>query len=377
MRPTTLKTIILLCFILIFNSCSVLIVEENDVSNLSENYFICDSVESTPILYNLIWDPDENDSVMIKVSGPPCSYVGYESGWLKTKDIQINLDAKKSDQLLLKLRFGYSSKNGYQIRYNVLIDGIRLMERECFVEKDNRNIFTEYVDRVFLPLFRLDKFTLLGGTKKICNDFPLKDISFLPHTIDSLDGLNSCSIRDYFTISVKSNHAKISLYDKFSNEDVGIKVEARVNDFSRYQLLLLEPYNSEIPDTVIIAFQNYDFVNQCKMYVTNSCLQSKPLKRIKIRLEKSEIYPGDTINVSIHYIDDTGKELSFDSTARFEAGLVSGCESALVLNNKGEMKKYFEEICEPIRLVILDSVPWDVDNNIQLHIGYLPKDDEE
>ena len=95
-----------------------------------------------------------------------------------------------------------------------------------------------------------------------------------------------------------------------------------------------------------------------------------------LKKELSPIYPGDTINVSIHFIDDNGNEALFDSTARFEAGLVSGCESVLVLNCNGEMKKYFEEIREPIRLVILDSIPWDVDNKIQLHVGYLPEEEE-
>ncbi|HSD63118.1 MAG TPA: hypothetical protein VLB50_04940 [Ignavibacteriaceae bacterium] len=354
---------------LILHSCATISTNEKDISNLSESYFICDSVVSTPVSYRLEWSPKPSDSVYVYISGDPCYNIRYKSGWIKDSVVNINIDSKKSSSLWVALSFGLTSDEEYSIQYIASIENIELQNEKLFLQKSPDENTTDLKIKIYLPLFRLDSFDALFGKKFICSDKPVRDITFLPKMVDPALAKHSYTIKDYFRISVVSKNSDVEFYDKYLKKNAGKMIETRVNNFSKYQLNLTSPFEQDIDDTVMITYSIDDFNSKYEMYVTKNC-PSEEKKDIIIQIgDGSHLYPGDTVDVYVAYSDENGNIQHFSNNAIFEAGLLSGCNSAKIMNEKGELKNFFDEIKQPIRLVI--TFPYDSeDSQINLGVGY-------
>ena len=375
MKHLLSKSIITISIFVIFYSCSTQIIKENDICNLPENYFICDSVESTPVHYELIWEPKEGDSVFIEIKSGICTDVEYNSGWLKDSVIQINFDSKREAKLFYAHHFSLTSYNDYTIHYNVSINGYELIDRESKVRKDVGSNISKYVDYSYMPVARTGKFLVHGGLKKLCWDKPVKDIAFHPESIDSLKENNPYGIRDYFTISVESSYPEVTLFDKYLKRNEGNSVQARMNDFHKYQLKLLAPYESELDDSVFVHFSIDEFVSSYKMVVTKNCPTKKPIVReVFIEYDKTSIYPGDTLKAYVSYRDEKGNKVFFDKSTLFEAGIIKGCDFAFILDPDGQKKSYFYGLKQPIKVAVDDSMP-DGSENFILRVGHIPDED--
>ena len=357
---------------LIYFSCG----SNNDITRLPEKYFVCDSSASIPIQFKLTWQPKENDSISILASGGPCSAVNYRTGWLKDSIIKINQDAKSISAFNYYLSFGLSSEE-YVIHYTLSIDSINLIDEDRIINKESDKELTKHMILAYLPLYKFNNFKIFRGIKKICGDFPKEDIEFPPDYADSLVFEKSYDIRDYFTISVESGKSKVSLFDKFLNKDAGNAVKVRVNEFRKYMVNLLEPYESNTDDTVNVIFKNGDFVKVYKMLVTKSCLKKKNhVKELLVGFDNTSPDPGDTISVLLSYIDENGNQNLFNQNDKFEIGIVDGCDCADILSSDGEKKKLFNEIQQPIKIVIDNSIPGN-SANLRIRVGYIPNVDEE
>lgn len=364
--------IIVVGIVLIYFSCS----SNNDITRLPEKYFVCDSSASIPIQFKLTWQPKENDSISIQASGGPCSAVNYKTGWLKDSIIKINQDAKSITTFNYFLSFGLSSEE-YLIHYALSIDSINLIDEDRIIRKESRKELTKYMILAYLPLYKFNSFKIYRGIKKICWDFPKESIEFSPDYADSLVFEKSYDIRDYFTISVESSKSKVSLFDKYLNRNVGNAVKVRMNEFRKYMLNLLEPYKSNIDDTVRVIFKNGDFAKTYKMLITKSCLKKKNhVKKLLVSFDNTSPDPGDTISVLLSYIDENGNNNLFNKNDKFEVGIMDGCDCANILSRDGEKKKLFNEIQQPIRIVFDNTIPGN-SVNLRIRVGYIPKVDEE
>ncbi|MBE0538712.1 MAG: hypothetical protein IH620_03285, partial [Ignavibacterium sp.] len=110
------------------------------------------------------------------------------------------------------------------------------------------------------------------------------------------------------------------------------------------------------------------------MFISDECVPTKlDLREIKIKIGNGgSVYPGDTLDVYLSYKDKNGTEQKFNKNSVFEAGLISGCGAAKILNKNGELKQFFHRIQEPIRIVILDyeDSDWN-DRNVNIRIGFI------
>ena len=360
---------------LFLHSCAIISTNEKDISNLSESYFICDSVESTPVIYRLEWSPKPSDSVYINISGDPCYNVGYKSGWIRDSVVEINIDSKKSSSLWVALAFGLSGDEEYSMHYIASIDDIELQNEKLILQKNPEEDITELMTKIYLPLFRLNSFEPLFGKKFICSDKSVRDITFVPKMVDPALAKHSYTIKDYFKISIVSKNSDVEFYDKYLKKNAGKMIETRINNFGKYQLILISPYEQDMDDTVMITYSIDDFSSKYEMYIAKNCPREEK-KDIMIKIgDGKDINPGDTINVYVAYLDEQGDIRNFSNNAIFEAGLISGCNSAKIMNEKGELKDFFDEIKQPIKLVIPLQYDFD-DSQVDLRIGYLKEEGE-
>jgi hypothetical protein len=358
---------------LVFYSCSANLVKENDISNLSPNYFICDSVSSTPVLLTLKWNPKENDSIYIEGNGGPCAEIDYKTGWTRDSVISIKMDSKKEPELYFLFLFGLSSEEEYEVHFSVSINSKLLLDEDCLIKKDPKEKITKQIIFTYLPLFNFHKFKIFGGLNKLSKDYPEADINFAPYCVDSLECERHYNVTDYFNIELAAN-SKVTLYNKYLNENVGTKVKARVNEFRKYKVKLLEPYNDSIDDTVTITFSKDDFTSKYRIVVTKRFERKNPINNIIVKFESNSVYPGDTLNVKLSYRNEQGKICSFPDSAKFEAGVRYGCSFANILTHDGKLKKFVGEIKQPIRVVIDNFIPED-ESNVVLRVGHLPEGD--
>lgn len=356
------------CFIGIFNDQEP---DVTDISFLPEKYFICDSLDRTPVVFTLTWEPKENDSVFIELSGGICSMVEMKSGWLKDKVIQINVDAKQAAGFSAIMLFGLSSSQEYKIHCNFSLEGKYLLDQDCTVHKREGEAIAKRLVRVYLPIHKIHKFRSLGEKIKLCWDHPKSDIFIAPEYVDSLETEKAYDITDYFTLSLESCNANVSFYDKSLNKKVGNQVKARANDFRKYQVILNEPYNSEMDDTIFVLVETDDFISKHKMVVAGTCAINDTVKDVIVKFDQHRINDGDTLSAYIYHTDKNGNCVRFADTTRFEAGIMIGCNFADILGPNGQLKKYFYDIRQPIRVVAMDPIP-DGETNLRIRVGLIP-----
>jgi hypothetical protein len=369
-----LNKIVLLLFsfftILFFYSCNKEIVKESDISNLSPSFFECDSVTSTPISYVLSWHPEKNDSVIINISGDCCTGILFSTGWVKDSLISFHLDTKKAVQLDLSYRFSLSAKK-YVIHLLAQVDSFDLINRNDILLRDTTRNITKYFTRIFLPLFRLDSLSNIVNNNVLFPKEPFSEINKLPYMKEN--GPHSpLTIKDYFKISILSDDS-VSFFDKSINKLVGKNIIARLNNFAQYKLSLTDTSNLPGSDSLLISFASGAFTDNHKIFISNKCQSSKEFDGEIIAIigdGHSPVYPEDIVLVHLSYLDKNGVEHKFNKGALFEAGLISGCGAAKILNSKGEKKSFFHLIKEPIRLYMLPftETDWN-DTHISLGIG--------
>lgn len=344
---------------------------ETDISNMPEKYFICDSLNVTPVVFTLTWEPKENDSVFIELSGGICSMVEMKSGWLKGKVIQINVDAKQASGFSTVMLFSLSSSQEYKFHCNFSLEGKYLLDQDCRVRKKEGEAITKRLVRVYMPIHKIHKFKSLCEKIKLCWENPKADIFIAPVYVDSLETEKAYDIADYFTLSLESCNANVSFYDKSLNKKVGNQVTARVNDFRKYQVVLNEPYNSETEDTIFVLVGTDDFVSKHKMVVTGNCTINDTVKDIIVKFDQNSINDGDTLSAHIYYSDKNGNHVRFPDTSRFEVGIMIGCNFADILGPNGQLKKYFYDIRQPIKVVAMDPIP-EGETNLRIRVGIIP-----
>lgn len=373
---STIFFVIILISFFTLNSCFTgMFTEETpngtDISGLPEKYFICDSLDVTPVVFTLTWKPKENDSVLIELSGGICSMVEMESGWLKDEVIQMNVDAKQAAGFSAVMMFGLSSSQEYRFHCNFSLEGKHLLDHDGIVYKKEGEAIAKRLVRVYLPIHKIHKFRSLCDKIKLCWDHPIADMFISPEYVDSLETEKAYDITNYFTLSLESCNANVSFFDKSLNTKVGNQVTARANDFRKYQVVLNEPYNLEIDDTIFVLVETDDFISKHKMVVAGTCAINDTIKNIIVKFDKNSINDGDTLSAYIYHTDKNGNCVRFADTTRFEAGIMIGCNFADILGPNGQLKKYFNNIRQPIKIVAMDPIPKG-ETNLRLRVGLIP-----
>jgi len=207
----------------------------------------------------------------------------------------------------------------------------------------------------------------------LCPAEPNQNIKCSPYMEEEPYQHKEFTIKDYFKLSIEQD-SPVLLFSKSQNKIVGKEVMIRLNDIGDYQLCLNDQVLSNNIDSVFVSFSKNDFSANYKMLISNDCIADiLNKKELMLDLDTGEgVYPGDTINVILSYKDIDGNLKKYNDNAVFEAGLISGCGAARVLNSDGELKKFFHRIQQPIKIVILDyeATDWD-DTNVNLLVGLI------
>ncbi len=94
---------------------------------------------------------------------------------------------------------------------------------------------------------------------------------------------------------------------------------------------------------------------------------------VKANFDRTEIIPGDTVNVIVKKVNKEGNGTDFPENTSFEVGIKEGCGTGNILTSNGDVGQYFINVNKPIRFIVNDSVGV-VDTSIVLRIG-VPSDD--
>jgi len=375
MKSSKIFILVSIVTVTFFYSCSSYIIKENDISHLSPNFFDCDSVKSTPFYFQFKWSPKSNDSVSLKISGDVCSGIRLQSSWTKDSIITLELDTKRAGALSFEFLFALSEKC-YNTNSTASINGYELINSDDIILKDSLLPVTKYIQKVYLPLFRYNTFVFQESTVYIKSMNDKMEIKSVPYFDEDITSEQPFTITDFLKINIDSD-LPVAFYDKSINKIIGKEVISRANDFSKYQLCCTDNLTSSTIDTVSITYCKDNFVNKSQIFISKDSPSKKyvPTQIIANIGDGSTVYPGDTLDVSVAYIDSNGVKRKFNENTFFEAGLTSGCGTAIILSKDGEQKKYFRRIQAPIKLVILDYNDDDSnDNNIWIRVGINPAD---
>lgn len=375
MQSIKFSVLVSIFFITLFYSCSQVIIKENDISYLPPNFFICDSVNSTPLYFQFKWTPKLNDSVSLKITGDVCSGISLQSRWSKDSIITLELDAKKSAILSFDFLFALSEKC-YNANFTASINGYELINRNEIIFKDSLSSLTRNVQKIYLPIYRYNSFVNQNSKAYIESLNDKIEITSVPFFDEDLDAQQAFTITDYLNISIDSD-LPIAFYDRFLDRTIGKQIVSRVNDFCNYRLCYIDSLSSSKIDTVSISYTKDDFESDAEILISKDVSTKKFVPTIIMALigDGSMVYPGDTVDVHLSYKDSNGFTKSFNQNTLFEAGLTTGCSVATILSKDGLLKNYFRKIQQPIRLVILEYNDLDKnDNNVGLRIGINPDD---
>lgn len=339
--------------IFVFMGINITSCSSGSIATLDENFFICDSVVSTPVTFKLEWEPGPSDSVALKLNGGPCTEIDIRKEWTKEKTIQIDADAKKEGWFSVKMYFALSSNTEYEINYSVTVADKYLLDEQCILMKDTVMGFTEYRVSVYLPVARWKYFTSTKDRMdKMCWDNKITMLDYTMEPKDTSGNREFYDIKNKFTLTIESGKASVAFYNRNIKKIAGDKVTGRINELQKYGLILLNPYNDIVDDTISVFYESGDTFNEHKVIVSKDCEMKTVHMLLSIKIDRRNAYPGDTVNVIVSRIDENGNESFFPDSTIFEVGILTGCELGYFLNSEGEQDNYFSRIKQPIRLVV-------------------------
>jgi hypothetical protein len=323
------------------------------ITALNENFFICDSVVSTPVTFELEWDPGPADSVSLELSGGPCTEVYIDKGWLKDKTIKIDFDAKKEAWLSVKMSFNFDTNEEHQIHYSVTVGEKILLDEDRIVETDSITGLSVLSVNVYLPLYHWKYFSSVKDRMdKICWNTTPARLDFKPDLYDTSGNRQYYDIRNKFTLSIESKKASVAFYDMNKKEIITGNVEGRINDLQKYGITLKEPFDDNIDDTISVFYENEDTFNEHRLIVSKNCETKVQRAYLRTKIDRATVHKGDTVNIIVTRIDEQGNETFFPDSTIFELGILRGCELGYLLNSDGEHSKHFLRIKQPLKMVI-------------------------
>jgi len=340
--------------LLLVISCSSNQSIENDISTLNQNYFIQDSVKSTPVKISLNWQPRAYDRVKIRIGGSFCSSIEFSSEWMSDSLISLEIDAGSENYILVDCQFELSSFYPYKVSYTLSVDGKYLVNEDLDLYKEPASPFSIHRFSCFLPLFRSSGILTVGSTQFICPEHPIAYVRYRPDCYDSLAFDSSFDIKDQFTLSIESDKNNVIFYDRFLKRGVGKTVKARINEFQKYEILLLESENSVENDSITVTYSCSKFSTNFNFIVQKECPQLKQVHGIIVNFNKKG-FPGDTLIVTPTFTNENGEEEYFSEDTEFSVYIRNNCEYADILSPEGELGKFIGEMKQPIKLVILGT----------------------
>jgi len=360
--------ILFIPILFLITACSSSFLSENDISTLNPKYFIKDSVKSTHVKILLNWQPKVDDRVKIRVRGSICSSIEFSSEWMSDASILLDIDADTENLLSVELIFELSSFYPYDASFALSIDGKHLINENLEIYKEPGAPFTIQRFVSYLPLFRSSGILTFGSTKFLCPEHPVSHAGFRPDCFDSLSFDSSFDIREQFTLSIESQKNNVIFYDRLLRTSVGKTVKARLNEFQKYEVLLLESENSVVNDTIIVTYSCPKFTINFNFLVRDECPPLKEPKQLIINFNK-KAFPGDTVIVIPSFINENGEEEYFSEDTEFDVFIRNNCEFADIIGPEGQLGNFFGEMKQPIKVIVL-GIP--EDGSFGVGVGLVP-----
>ena len=164
---------------------------------------------------------------------------------------------------------------------------------------------------------------------------------------------------DYYHVSLSTNYADLEVVNIRNYNAYGKNTSFSYDLLSIMQIALNSPFAGP-PEDAVITVSIDGAVHTAKIHI------NAPF--VKAYFEKTNLSPGDTVNVIIKY-EDCGIEQAYPDTTHFEVGIKEGCEFGNILTATGDTAKFFPQIVQPVRFVVYKSFDAGSDTAVVLRVG--------